>query len=407
MLATLIPLFDENMTVKAYSLFSQKNNYFLEPSYTSTGLLDGAGRINGLEIIDSMGFETLSSDKEMFIPINNISIFSDISEQCQAPHGRIVLLIDNTVLPSDMYINRMKALKEDGYRFAMRKLPVSSFEDYRQILLLCDYIFLNHKKINIEKATIYFTKIYPHIKLIAGNITTTEEFDQLKAKGGYAFYEGEFYRTPVTVGETEVSPLKINYIQLLNIVNEENFDLTDAADVIGRDTALVISLLKIVNRMAINSEITSIRHATAMLGQRELKKWTTTAVTKQLCLDKPNEVTRLSLIRAKFAENLAPALEMGIKAPELFLLGLFSVLDIILDRPMKEALDMVIVSKDIRKALVDHTGPLYFAYYFILQYENANWQEVSRIMLIRNIDMDKVYEAYCDALKWYRKIFSE
>lgn len=407
MLATLIPLFDENMTVKAYSLFSQKNNYFLEPSYTSTGLLDGAGRINGLEIIDSMGFETLSSDKEMFIPINNISIFSDISEQCQAPHGRIVLLIDNTVLPSDMYINRMKALKEDGYRFAMRKLPVSSFEDYRQILLLCDYIFLNHKKINIEKATIYFTKIYPHIKLIAGNITTTEEFDQLKAKGGYAFYEGEFYRTPVTVGETEVSPLKINYIQLLNIVNEENFDLTDAADVIGRDTALVISLLKIVNRMTINSEITSIRHATAMLGQRELKKWTTTAVTKQLCLDKPNEVTRLSLIRAKFAENLAPALEMGIKAPELFLLGLFSVLDIILDRPMKEALDMVIVSKDIRKALVDHTGPLYFAYYFILQYENANWQEVSRIMLIRNIDMDKVYEAYCDALKWYRKIFSE
>ncbi len=407
MLATLIPLFDENMTVKAYSLFSQKNNYFLEPSYTSTGLLDGAGRINGLEIVDSMGFETLSADKEMFIPINNISIFSDISEQCQAPHGRIVLLIDNTVLPSDMYINRMKALKEDGYRFAMRKLPVSSFEDYRQILLLCDYIFLNHKKINIEKATIYFTKIYPHIKLIAGNITTTEEFEQLKAKGGYAFYEGEFYRTPVTVGETEVSPLKINYIHLLNIVNEDNFDLTDAADVIGRDTALVISLLKIVNRMAINSEITSIRHATAMLGQKELKKWTTTAVTRQLCLDKPNEVTRLSLIRAKFAENLAPALEMGIKAPELFLLGLFSVLDIILDKPMKEALDMVIVSKDIRKALVDHTGPLYFAYYFILQYENANWQEVSRIMLIRNIDMDKVYEAYCDALKWYRRIFSE
>ena len=55
MLATLIPLFDENMSVRAYSLFSQKNNYFLEPSYISTGLLDGAGRINGLEIIESMG----------------------------------------------------------------------------------------------------------------------------------------------------------------------------------------------------------------------------------------------------------------------------------------------------------------------------------------------------------------
>lgn len=407
MLATLIPLFDENMSVKAYSLFSQKNNYFLHPSYTSTGLLDGAGRINGLEIIDSMGIETLSSDKEIFVPINNISIFSDISEQCKAPHERIVLLIDNTVIPSDMYINRMKELKSCGYRFAIRKLPVSSFEDYRQILLLCDYIFLNHQKIDITKAKIYFTKIYPNIKLIAGNIKNNEEFEQLKTNGGYTFYEGEFYRTPVTQGETDVSPLKINYIQLLNIVNEENFDLTDAADIIGRDTALVISLLKIVNRMSINSEITSIRHATAMLGQRELKKWTTTAVTKQLCLDKPNEVTRLSLLRAKFAENLAPVLSMAMKSQELFLMGLFSVLDIILDKPMDEALDMVIVSKDIRKALVDQSGPLASAYNFILQYENANWQEVSRLMLVDNIDMDRVYNAYCDALKWYRKIFSE
>ena len=159
--------------------------------------------------------------------------------------------------------------------------------------------------------------------------------------------------------------------------------------------------------MSINSEITSIRHATAMLGQRELKKWTTTAVTKQLCLDKPNEVTRLSLLRAKFAENLAPVLSMAIKSQELFLMGLFSVLDIILDKPMDEALDMVIVSKDIRKALVDHSGPLASAYNFILQYENANWQEVSRLMLVDNIDMDRVYNAYCDALKWYRKIFSE
>lgn len=407
MLATLIPLFDENMSVKAYSLFSQKNNYFLQPNFGSTGLFDGAGRINGLEIIDSMGIETLSSDKEIFVPVDNISLFSDISSQCKAPHERLVLLIDNTVLPQEMYINRMKELRKEGYLFAIRKLPVSSFEDYRQILLLCDFIFLNHRKIDIEKAKIYFTKIYPNIRLIACNIQNQEEFDTLKNNGGYAFYEGEFYRMPVTKGETDVSPLKINYIELLNVVNEENFDLTDAADVIGRDTALVISLLKIVNRMSINSEITSIRHATAMLGQKELKKWTTTAVTKQLCMDKPNEITRLSLIRAKFAENLAPVFNMGLKSQELFLTGLFSVLDLILNKPMNEALDMVIVSQDIRKALVEHTGSLTKVYDFILQYENANWQEISRIMLVENIDMDHVYNAYCDALQWYRKIFRE
>lgn len=92
---------------------------------------------------------------------------------------------------------------------------------------------------------------------------------------------------PVTKGEAKVSPLKVNYIELLNIVNEPDFDLTKAADVIGRDTALVISLLKMVNHMTVNSEITSIRHAAAMLGQKELKKWINTAVTSQLCADRP------------------------------------------------------------------------------------------------------------------------
>ena len=161
-----------------------------------------------------------------------------------------------------------------------------------------------------------------------------EDYEKLKAQGGYHFYEGPFYRIPITKGETEVAPLKINYLSLLNVVNAPDYDLTKAADIISRDTALVISLLEIVNRMSRNSKITSIRHAAAMLGQKELKKWITTAVAKELCSDKPNEITRLSLLRAKFAENLAPSYGLALKSDELFLMGLFSVLDIILSKPM-------------------------------------------------------------------------
>ena len=142
MLATLIPLFDENMTVKAYSLFTQKKNFLLNPSFLGTGMNDGVGQIQGFELIENMGIETLSGDKEVFISINNISLFTDINEQCKAPHDRVVLLVDNAVLPNDMYINRLKELKNSGYKLAIRKLPVSSFEDYRQVLLLMDYILL-------------------------------------------------------------------------------------------------------------------------------------------------------------------------------------------------------------------------------------------------------------------------
>ena len=407
MLVTLIPLFDKEMSVRAYSLFTQKSNMFLNPILQGTGSYDGATRIPGLEVIESMGIETLSADKEVFVPVNNVSIFTDIDSQCSAPHESIVLLVDNSVKPEPMYVERIRELKEEGYKFAIRKLAVPQFEAYREILLLMDYVLLDHKKIDITKAKIYFSNVYPNVKLCAGNIQTQEIFDTLKEDGGYELYEGEFYRVPVTKGETEVTPLKINYIELLNTVNGEDFELTKAADIIGRDTALVISLLKMVNRMAVNSEITSIRHAAAMLGQRELKKWINTAVANKLYADKPNEITRLSLLRAKFAENLAPAFSLAAQAPELFLMGLFSVLDLILSKPMEEALKMVQVSKEIREALVENKGKFAPIMSFITQYECANWQEISRLMILQEIDMEQVNEAYLSSLTWYRDLFTE
>ena len=404
MLVTLIPLFDENLNIGASSLFTQKQNVFLNPSVLGTGQFDGAARVEGLEVIQSMGIDSLSSDREVFVTVTNMSIFSDLSEQCDAPHERLVVLIDSTVKPEPMYIERLTELKSQGYKLAIRKLQVAEFEAYRGILNLVDYVFLNHKKIDISKAKIYFNKLFPQIKLCAVGVDNQEEFAALKSSGGYQLYEGDFYRIPLNKDEHEVAPLKVNYIELLNIVNSNNFELTEAADIIGRDTALTISLLRMVNRMAINSEITSIRHAAAMLGQKELKKWITTAVVGELCTDKPNEITRLSLLRARFAENLAGAFGMAGLASELFLMGLFSVLDVILDKPMEEALSMVHVSKPVRDVLVDGKGELARPYEFIRRYESADWQEVSRQMILEDIDMPTLYDAYIQTLIWYRKL---
>lgn len=404
MLVALVPLFDESMAVKAYSLFSQKENFLMNPMLLGTGRNDGASRVQGLELIENMGMETISQNQEVFVPINNISIFSDIESECSAPKSRLVLLIDNTIPPVDMYVNRLKELKGKGYKIAIRKLRVAEFENYRAILNLMDYVVLNSKKIAIDKAKIYFGKLFPNIKLCAGNIDTMEQFESLKASGGYHLYEGDFYRVPVTKGDTEVAPLKVNYIELLNMVNDDNYELTKAADIIGRDTALTILLLEMVNHMARNSEITSIRHAAAMLGQKELKKWINTAVINVMYADKPSEVTRVSLLRAKFAENLAKTFELAGKTEELFLMGLFSVLDVILEKTMAEALEVVKVSKDISDALVHKQGKLAPILDFVQKYESADWAEISRQMVLYNIDMEVVEKAYMDALVWYRRL---
>ena len=404
MLATLIPLFDEKMSVCAYSVFARKENHFLNPEMEGGARFDGAGTVHELEVVSSMGVGTLSGGKEVFVPINQFSLFAEISLQCTVPANKVVLLMDNSILPEENFIKRVKELKQQGYKLAIRKLPISCFEPYKQILNLCDYIFLNHAKIDISKAKIYFSNVYPNIKLCAVNVDSQEDYEMLTKDGGYDLYEGSFFRMPITHSEKQVNPLKVNYIELLNVVNAPDYDLTDAADVIGKDPALVISLLEIVNRMALNSEITSIRHAAAMLGQKELKRWIHTAVKKELCSDKPSEITRLVMIRAKFAENLAEVFEMAMQAPELFLMGLFSALDIMLEKTMEEALDMVVVSKNVRSALLEGKGEFAPVLEFIKKYEDADWTEVSRLMILGNIDMKKVFEAYLSALRWYRDL---
>ena len=405
MLGTLIPLFDGKTQVKAYSVFAQKYNSWLNPSMLGTGSLDGAGTVLGIELVESMGMRTLTDDKTVFVEVSNVSLFSDIDEQFREPHDKLVLLFDYNVVPEELYVNRLRELKASGYKLAIRKLAVKQFEEYKPVLNLVDYVFLDHKKIDISKAKIYFEKVYPNVSLVAVNVNTQEDYDVLTSGGGYNLYEGKFFRLPVVDTDKDVSPMKATYIELLNIVNDPDFDLDKAASVIEHDTALVISLLAMVNRMTVNSGISTVGHAAAMLGQKELKRWINTAVTKELCADKPGEITRISLIRARFAEMLAPVFGLAASSAELFLMGLFSVLDAMLDKPMKEALDLVKVSKDISGALLDDTGKYAPVLDFINAYENANWSEVSRQLILKNAEDSAVYDAYTDALRWFRDLF--
>lgn len=407
MLATLIPFFDKDMKVRAYSLFSQKENSLLNPPIFGTSSATGLAEIEGLDIVRNIGIDTLSPGTDVLIPVNHIAIFSDLESQCEDLTGRLVLLFDKSIENTEAYRKRLTDLKQKGFKLAIMKLPVNELEQNKDLLALMDYIILDYKKVDVSKAKIYFGHLYPNLTICVGNIDSQEIFDKLKDDDSFRFFEGNFYRIPINKGETEVSPLKINYLELMNIVNDVDFELTEAADVIGRDTALVVELLKMVNHIAINSEVTSIRHAAAILGQRELKKWINTVITKELCADRPSEVARTSMLRAKFMECLAPVFGLGTKASEVFLMGLFSILDIILDMPMEEALKKVNVTKEISDALVYHKGDLANIYSFVISYEAADWQEISRQLIVLNVDTNTIYQAYTETMCWYKSMFFE
>lgn len=378
----------------------------MNPSLLGSRQFDGAAYVDGLELIQELGTTTLSGGKPIFVSLNNISIFSSLESECKNTNHAPILLIDQTFPPVSMYTDRIRELREFGYHFAIRNLPVHCYEDYAPILSQMDYVLIDCQKIDAVKASFYFRKLYPDICICASNIPDTETFGKLSPAETISLFEGTFFRMPVTRGEHKVSPLKINYISLLNLIEEDDFDLTKAADIISQDTALIISLLRLANTRSFNSEITSVRVAVSMLGQKDLTRWIQTTVIEKLCSDKPNELMRLSLLRAKFAENLAPVFGMAMRSQELFLTGLFSILDIILDCSMEEALSMVRVSGKIRTALLEHTGSLAEVLHFIVKYESAEWQEVSRQLVLKNIEIPDVSHAWVSSLQWYAKLIA-
>lgn len=378
----------------------------MNPSLLGSRQFDGAAYVDGLELIQELGTTTLSGGKPIFVSLNNISIFSSLESECKNTNHAPILLIDQTFPPVSMYTDRIRELREFGYHFAIRNLPVHCYEDYAPILSQMDYVLIDCQKIDVVKASFYFRKLYPDICICASNIPDMETFGKLSPAETISLFEGTFFRMPVTRGEHKVSPLKINYISLLNLIEEDDFDLTKAADIISQDTALIISLLRLANTRSFNSEITSVRVAVSMLGQKDLTRWIQTTVIEKLCSDKPNELMRLSLLRAKFAENLAPVFGMAMRSQELFLTGLFSILDIILDCSMEEALSMVRVSGKIRAALLERTGSLAEVLHFIVKYESAEWQEVSRQLVLKNIEIPDVSHAWVSSLQWYAKLIA-
>jgi len=402
MLVSVTPMFDSKMAVQAYYFVVRKANNLVLDAQNSK-VLDGVLNSLSLSVINSVGLAALTSGNPVFVPIHPIAMFADVSAQCSEPSDKIIFTLDNSTEPTQMYISKMKELIEKGYSFALQN--VKNYDYYADVLPFIKYVFLNHKNTDVKAAAQYLSEHYPWLLFIVSKINTTDDFDRVKY-GKYDMFEGRFYRLPLSRGSFAISPLKVNYIQLLNIVNDENFDITAVADVVQQDTALAISLLKMVNQIGLESEIKSINQAAAMLGQSELRRWITTAVADKLYSDKPSEITRLSLLRAKFAENMAVFYDMTSTSKELYLMGLFSVLDIILEMPIAEALNLVKVSTAVHEALVDGKGKYINVLNFIKAYEAADWQEVSRLVILNNIDEEGLYKAFVDAAIWYGRLIS-
>ena len=160
--------------------------------------------------------------------------------------------------------------------------------------------------------------------------------------------------------------------------------------------ALSYRLLRAVNTAASGRgrRITSMQQAVRLLGVTAITRWTTLMLLTEV-RDKPSELLTLAMVRATMCERLAQTLAPQHTA-SCFLVGLCSVLDALLDRPMSAVLRALPLAEEIQGALLDHTGSLGAILHSVLAYERGAWQEATHL----GLDQHCLVDAYLHALTW-------
>lgn len=393
------PLFDSDMAVEAYRLCYHDGSKIFNVG--SLGVVDDIFSNPGLDIVEKIGIEPFTGGKLLFVNLSHMQLMAGSPLNLKIDPSHMVCIVPAALLTHQEDVSVLHKLLDNGYTLAIDGLPA----EQTPLMEYVQYIALDYRNSQFSDLYYHFKMTYPKIRAVIYNIPNMQVFSELK-KDTTAYFTGNFYKQPITKGKSQLSPVKVNLLHLLSNVNQEDFDLGDIVATIERDPYLAISILKFINSGAtgLKRKVESIQQAVAILGQKSVRQWASVALSVSLAEDRPNEITKLALVRAKFAEELACAFELGVLQSHLFISGLFSLLDVMLEKPMEEAINEVSVDERIKEVLVDKKGPFAPVMELVYAYERADWDKATILMIQNNIDMESVKEAYLTSLKWYRRL---
>ncbi|MBW1951389.1 MAG: HDOD domain-containing protein, partial [Deltaproteobacteria bacterium] len=240
-----------------------------------------------------------------------------------------------------------------------------------------------------------------HVKFLAEKVETHDEF-QKAVDMGFEYFQGYFFSKPQVLKSRDISPSKINMIQIMAEVNKEDFGFRELEKLISRDVSVSYKLMRYINSAYYRriQEISSIHQAIVMLGERGIRHFISLIVMAKLASDKPTELLRTSIIRARFCELLGKDGNAELDVSELFTLGLFSLIDAILDDTMENLMSRLPLSAEIKQALVSREGRLADYLELVASYETGDWETFSRIVQGVRVNEEKIPEYYIDAVSW-------
>jgi c-di-GMP-related signal transduction protein len=355
-----------------------------------------------------VGLDRLLGGKPAFINFDRTLLLGDWTTLL--PPDKSVIEILETVPPDQEVLAACHRLQQQGYALALD----DCMDDERTAAFAP---FVDMLKVDFRLTTPtqqeQIVRRYQHLNLlmVAEKVETEAEF-QRAFRLGYDYFQGYFFARPTVLQAARIAPSQVNSLRLIKQTQREHLDFPAIEEIVRHEVSFSHSLLRFLNSAAFRwgDPIESIRQGLLLLGEDGIRKWVWMASLSSLGKNRPPVLMAQVLMRGRFCESIAQRADLQLGESDPFLIGMFSLLDVILQRPLAGILDDLNISRRIRQALLstaaDETDPLSLVLRIVRSYEIGDWREAEAASRVVRLSPDALNTCYLESLSWVDDVFS-
>lgn len=388
------PILNAHRKIYAYEL--------LYRGYKDYSLADVSGDRATTSLLTSVflteGIGEIANSRPCFINFTEQLLLKKIAYSF--PKNQIVVEILENIKPTPEIIETVANLKSSGYTIAL-----DDFVNDRKmepLVSLADIIKIDVRLTPLDSIlkTIRFLSRY-RVKLLAEKVENNEEFERA-LKLGFHYFQGYFFNKPERLTIKEVSSIKVTLFNLLGEISRKKTTLERLHRIISKDLAISYKLLRFLNSAYFYrlEKVKNVKHAIAFLGEKELRRFLILVIVSELAIDKPTEIVRQSLLRAKFCELLARKSRLAEYDLEVFMVGMLSFMDAMLDIEMSVVMEKLPVTDEVKEALIHSTGLFAPFLEAVIAYERKQTDRFLALLNELRIDSEPIPELYLEAVKY-------
>jgi c-di-GMP-related signal transduction protein len=354
-----------------------------------------------------IGLDRLLGGKPAFINFDQTLLLGDWTTLL--PPDKVVIEILESVPPDQEVLTACDRLRQHGYAVALDDCPddrrTAAFAPFVDILKVDFRQTSPRDQANLVRQ---YEKL--NLRMFAEKVETAAEF-QRALQLGYVCFQGFFFAQPTVLETTRIPVSHVNALRLVKQAQKHELDYLIIQELVRHDLSFSYSLLKYVNSAAFRwaGRISSIRQALALLGADEIRKWIWMATLTSIGRNRPHVLMTQVMVRGRFCEAIAGTIGLATGESDPFLLGMFSLLDVILQRPLLGVLDDLNIAGGIRDALLGYTrvdDPLSLALCIVKAYESCDWAGVDVATRLLGVSCDRLSTCYLESLEWVENVMA-